>query len=250
MKLKGKVAIVVGGARDIGREISVKLAREGAKVVINYFNSEEDALKTKQLVEKVNGECILVRGDITKWKEVQNLISASTQNFGNNIHILVNVVGGLCGRKTIEEQDEEWYDQVMNLNMKSVFFTTKATIPHMGNGASIINFSSQAARDGGGAGSSLYATSKGAVTTFTRSLAKEVGPRGIRVNAVCPGMIATLFHDRFTKPEVRINVENATPLRRQGKAIEVANLVAYLASDESTFITGTNIDINGGMYFS
>jgi 3-oxoacyl-[acyl-carrier protein] reductase len=250
MKLQGKVAIVVGGARDIGREISVKLAKEGAKVVISYFNSEEDALKTKQLVEEVNGECILVRGDITKWKEVQNLISTSTQYFGNSIHILVNVVGGLCGRKTIEEQDEEWYDQVMNLNMKSVFFTSKATIPHMSNGASIINFSSQAARDGGGAGSSLYATSKGAVTTFTRSLAKEVGPRGIRVNAVCPGMIATLFHDRFTKPEVRINVENATPLRRQGKAIEVANLVAYLASDESSFITGTNIDINGGMYFS
>ena len=250
MKLKGKIAIVTGGARDIGREVSVKLAKEGAKVVINYFNSEEHALETKRLIEKVGGECIVVRGDMTKWKEVQNLLSETTKAFGNNIHILVNVAGGLFGRKTIEEQDEEWYDLVMNANMKSVFFTTKATVGYMSHGATIINLSSQAARDGGGGGSSLYATSKGAVTTFTRSIAKELGPRGIRVNAVCPGMIATSFHDRFTKPEVRTMVANATPLRRQGEAAEVADLVAYLASDESSFITGANIDINGGTYFS
>ena len=250
MKLKEKVAIVTGGARDIGREISIKLAKEGAKVVVNYFNSEEDAVKTKRLIEEVNGECIIVRGDMTKWKEVQNLLTECTKAFGNNIHILVNVVGGLLGRKPIEEQDEEWYDLVMNVNMKSVFFTTKATLGYMSKGASIINFSSQAARDGGGAGSSLYATSKGAVTTFTRSIAKEFGPRGIRVNAVCPGMIDTSFHDRFTKPEVRSMVANATPLRRQGEAAEVADLVAYLASDESSFITGANMDINGGTYFS
>jgi len=250
MKLKGKVAIVTGGARDIGREVSVKLAKEGAKVVVNYFNSEEDALKTKQLIEEVNGKCIIVRGDMTKWDEVQNLLIESTKAFGNSIHILVNVVGGLCGRKPIEEQDEEWYDLVMNVNMKSVFFTTKATVRYMSEGASIINFSSQAARDGGGAGSSLYATSKGAVTTFTRSIAKEFGPHGIRVNAVCPGMIDTSFHDRFTKPEVRSMVAKGTPLRRQGKPAEVADLVAYLASDESSFITGANMDINGGTYFS
>ena len=250
MKLKGKVAIVTGGARDIGREVSVKLAKEGAKVVVNYFNSEEDALKTKRLIEEVKGECIIVRGDMTKWEDVQNLLTEGTKAFGNNIHILVNVVGGLYGRKTIEEQDEEWYDLVMNVNMKSVFFTTKAAVGYMSKGASIINLSSQAARDGGGGGSSLYATSKGAVTTFTRSIAKEFGPRGIRVNAVCPGMIATSFHDRFTKPEVRTMVANTTPLRRQGEATEVADLVAYLASDESSFITGTNMDINGGAYFS
>lgn len=250
MKLKGKVAIVTGGARDIGREVSVKLAKEGAKVVVNYFNSEEDALKTKQLIEELNGEGIIVRGDMTKWKEVQNLLAESSKAFGNNIHVLVNVVGGLFGRKLIEEQDEEWYDLVMNVNMKSIFFTTKATVGYMSEGASIINLSSQAARDGGGGGASLYAASKGAVTTYTRSIAKEFGPRGIRVNAVCPGLIATSFHDRFTKPEVRTMVANATPLRRQGAAAEVADLVVYLASDESSFITGTNIDINGGLYFS
>src|SRR5205085_2890842 len=111
----------------------------------------------------------------------------------------------------------------------------------------IINFASQAGRDGGGAGSAAYATSKGGVMTFTRSMAKELGPRNIRVNAVCPGMIATTFHDTFTKEQVRINVAAATPLRREGCACEVANIVSYLASPETSFITGTNIDINGGL---
>jgi 3-oxoacyl-[acyl-carrier protein] reductase len=250
MKLKGKVAIVTGGARDIGREISLKLAKEGAKVVVNYFNSEKDALETKRRIEEINGECILVRGDMTKWKEVQNLICEGLRTFGTNIDILVNNAGGLCGRKTIEELDEEWYDMVMDLNMKSTFFTTKAAVQYMKAGASIINIASQAGRDGGGGGASIYATSKGAVMTFTRSISKELGPKGIRVNAVSPGMIATSFHDKFTKPEVRTMVSNGTPLRRQGEAEEVANLVAFLASDESSYLTGTNIDINGGNYFS
>ena len=250
MKLKGKVAIVTGGARDIGREISLKLDKEGAKVIVNYFNSEKDALETKRLIEEVKGECILVRADMTKWKEVENLICEGLRTFGKNIDILVNNAGGLCGRKTIEELDEAWYDMVMDLNMKSTFFSTKAAVQYMKPGASIINIASQAGRDGGGGGASIYATSKGAVMTFTRSISKELGPKGIRVNAVSPGMIATSFHDKFTKPEVRTMVSNGTPLRRQGEAEEVANLVAFLASDESSYLTGTNIDINGGNYFS
>jgi 3-oxoacyl-[acyl-carrier protein] reductase len=156
----------------------------------------------------------------------------------------------LVARKTLADMDEEFWDNVINLNLKSVFLLAKNIVPLMPQGSSIVNFSSQAGRDGGGPGASAYATGKGAVTTFTRGLAKELGPKGIRVNAVCPGMIATTFHDTFTKPEVRTNVANATPLRRQGDAKEVADLVAYLASDESSFITGANIDINGGTYFS
>jgi len=250
MKLKGKVAIVTGGARDIGREVSIQLAKEGAHVVINYFGSEAEAKETKRMIDEAAGSCLLVQGDMTSWESVKNLMAQATQTFGNAIHILVNVTGGLFGRKTIEEQDEAWYDQVMNVNMKTVFFTTKAALEHMPAGSSIINFSSQAARDGGGGGASLYATAKGAVMTYTRAMAKELGPRGIRVNAVAPGMIATSFHDRFTKPEIRTNVAASTPLRRQGESADVANLVVYLASEESAFLTGTNIDINGGTYFS
>jgi 3-oxoacyl-[acyl-carrier protein] reductase len=250
MKLKGKVAIVTGGSRDIGREICVKLAQEGAKVVVNYLNSEKEAHETKRLIDQNNGECILVRGDMTKWNDVQHLINETLRSYGNNIDILINNVGGLCGRKTIDEVDEAWFDMIMDLNVKSTFFTIKASVQYMKKGASIVNLTSQAARDGGGSGASIYATSKGAVMTFTRSIAKEFGPKGIRVNAVSPGMIATSFHDKFTKPEIRVLVSNGTPLRRQGEASEVADLVSYLASDEATFITGTNIDINGGTYFS
>jgi 3-oxoacyl-[acyl-carrier protein] reductase len=136
------------------------------------------------------------------------------------------------------------------LNVVSAFLVTKAVVPHMKAGASIVNFASQAGRDGGGAGSTAYATSKGSLMTFTRSLAKELGPRNIRVNAVCPGMIATTFHDTFTKEEVRKNVAAITPLRREGLACEVANVVACLASHETSFVTGANIDINGGLVFS
>jgi 3-oxoacyl-[acyl-carrier protein] reductase len=146
--------------------------------------------------------------------------------------------------------DEDFINFLFKLNFNSVFLVTKAVVPHMAAGSSIVNFSSQAARDGGGPGASAYSAAKGAVMTFTRSLAKELGLKGIRVNSLCPGMIATTFHDTFTKSEVRTNVANGTPLRREGQAKEVADLVAYLASDESSFVTGNNIDINGGLAFS
>ena len=250
MRLKNKVAIVAGGARDIGKEVSLKLASEGAKVVVNYFSSEEKAKEVvKEIIDK-GGEAIAVKADVTKNNEALALVDACKKAFGNEVHILVNVTGGILGRKTFADMDENFWDQVINLNVKSVFLLCKHIVPLMPAGSSIINFSSQAARDGGGFGAIAYATSKGAVSTFTKGLAKELGPVGIRVNAVCPGMIATTFHDIFTKPEVRTAVTNATPLRRQGEAKEVADLVAYLAGDESGFITGTNIDINGGTYFS
>ncbi|MFZ1703129.1 MAG: SDR family oxidoreductase [Saprospiraceae bacterium] len=164
-----------------------------------------------------------------------------------NVDILVNNAGGLFAPKTLQELDESFYGLIMDVNFKATVFVTQAFEPLMSKGSSIINLSSQAARDGGGGGSSLYASSKGAVTAFTRAMAKELGPKGIRVNALCPGMIATKFHDDFTKDEVRVNVANGTPLRREGQALEIADLVVYLASDKASFITGNNVDINGGM---
>jgi 3-oxoacyl-[acyl-carrier protein] reductase len=170
--------------------------------------------------------------------------------FGGKVDGLVNVAGGLVARRSLEELDVEFWDFLMDVNVKTVFLATKAVVPKMSDGGSIVNFSSQAARDGGGPGSSVYATTKGAVSTFTRSMAKELGPKKIRVNAVCPGLINTSFHDRFTKDEVRANVAAGTPLRREGDPAEVADLVNYLLSDESGFLTGTNVDINGGLFFS
>lgn len=250
MRLKNKVAIVTGGSRDIGRSVSVKLAKEGAKVVVNYLSNEANAEETLKQIKEVGGEGIIVKGDVSKSADVAYMIEKAREAFGNEIHILANVAGGLVARKTTLEIDEEFFDYVMNINLKSVFLSVKAVLPYMPSGGSIINFSSLAGRDGGGPGASIYATSKGAIMTYTRALAKELGPKNIRVNAVAPGMIATTFHDTFTKPEARVNVANATSLKREGTADEVGDLVIYLASDESSFLNGNNIDINGGLAFS
>ncbi len=249
-KFQGKVAVVTGGSRDIGRAISVQLAKEGAKVVVNYFNSESGAKETVEEIKSFGGEAIAVKADVSNLNDIQHLKAKAVEAFGDRIDILVNNAGGLFARKTLQELDESFYDLVMNVNFKATVFVMQAFEPLMGKGGSIINLSSLAARDGGGGGSSLYASSKGAVTTFTRAMAKELGPKGIRVNALCPGMIATKFHDDFTKDEVRKMVAGKTPVRREGTAEEVADLVLYLASEKSSFITGTNFDINGGLAFS
>ncbi len=250
MRCSEKVAIVTGGARDLGRAISIKLASEGAKVVINYFDNKESAEETLATITAQGGDAIIVPGDMTKALDVKYLFDEATKAFGSEIHILVNVVGGIVGRKTITEQDEDWYNFLMDVNLKTCWLCTREAVNYMPAGSSIVNFSSLAARDGGGPGASLYATAKGAVMTFTRSMAKELGPKGIRVNALAPGTIATSFHDRFNTPENRERMKGVYPLRREGDAGDVADLVAFLASSDSDYLTGTNIDINGGMSFS
>ena len=248
--LEGKIAIVAGGSRDIGKAVSIKLAAGGAKVAVNSYKNKEQGLETVKEITDAGGTAILVEGDMTKAADVDQLVAATREAFGESIDILINVVGGLVARKSLAEMDEEFFDFVMKLNVNSTFLTTKAVVPHMGNGGAIVNFASLAGRDGGGPGAAAYATSKGAIMTFTRGMAKELGPQNIRVNCVCPGMIATTFHDEFTKDAVRANVAAGTPLRREGTAEEVADLVAYLASDESSFLTGNSVDINGGLAYS
>ncbi|MCK0127361.1 glucose 1-dehydrogenase [Erythrobacter sp. F6033] len=251
MKFAGKVAVVTGGSRDIGRAICVKLASEGANVVVNYNSNEADADATLAAIEAAGGgKGIKVKADVTKSADVAALVAATREAFGDSIDILVNNAGGLVARKTLSEMDEEFFNFVMQLNVTSTFMATQAVAPHMGEGSAIVNLASLAGRDGGGGGASAYATSKGAVMTFTRAMAKELGPKGIRVNALCPGMIATAFHDKFTPDAARENVANSTPLKRQGRAEETADAVAYLASDEASFINGANVDINGGLAYS
>lgn len=246
----GKVALVTGAGRDIGRAVAVELARRGARVAVNYRSNEADADATLAEIEAAGGAGRKFRADVTRADEVAQLVDDVRSAFGAEIDILVNVAGGMVERRPLNDMDEAFFNHVMQLNMTSTFLTTKAVAPHMPAGAAIVNFSSQAGRDGGGPGASAYATSKGALMTFTRAMAKELGPKGIRVNSLCPGMIATTFHDTFTKDEVRQNVAAATPLRRQGNSEEVAAAVAWLASDAAAFVTGANIDINGGMFFS
>lgn len=250
MRLKNKVAIVTGGGRDIGRDVSRVLAREGAKVVINFANDEASAAETLESVKAAGGEAIVCRADVTTAEGVATLVAAAREAYGAEVHILVNLAGGMVERRPLADIDEAFFDKVMTLNLKSAYLMTRAVAPLMPEGSAIINFSSLAGRDGGGPGASIYATAKGALMTFTRSMAKELGPKGVRVNSLCPGMIATSFHDTFTKPEVRAAVAGSTPLRRQGNSGEVAETVLYLASDAASFVTGVNLDINGGLFFS
>jgi 3-oxoacyl-[acyl-carrier protein] reductase len=248
--LNGKTAIVTGGARDIGRAVSVKLAAAGANVCINYFHDEASAKETLGIIKDAGGNAMLVQGDMTLAADVQKLVAACVAAYGDTIDILVNVAGGILGRKPLADLDEAFWDAVIAVNLKSPYLVTRQVAPHMTRGGAIVNFSSQAARDGGGGGALAYATSKGGVLTLTRGLAKELGPKGIRVNCVSPGMINTNFHDTFTKPEIRTNVAASTPLRREGEAREVGDLVLYLVSDASSFINGESIEINGGSYFA
>ncbi|GAA0652583.1 SDR family NAD(P)-dependent oxidoreductase [Brevundimonas lenta] len=250
MRLNDKVAIVTGGGRDIGRAVSLKLAAEGASLVINFANDEASATETLKAVQAVGAQAILHRADVSTGAGADSLVAAAHAAFGPRVDILVNLAGGMVQRRPLAEIDEAFFDQVMNLNLRSAYLMTRAVVPSMKMGGAIVNFSSLAGRDGGGPGASIYATSKGALMTFTRSMAKELGPQGIRVNALCPGMISTTFHDTFTKYEVRKAVAAATPLRREGRAEEVAATVAFLVSEDAAFLNGVNLDINGGLFFS
>lgn len=249
LEFENKVALVTGGARDIGRAVSIQLASKGASVVVNYYDNPADAEWTVNAIKSAGGKAIAVQADVSRSADVQRLIEETRKGFGGRIDVLVNVAGGLVGRKKMEDMDEVFWDFVVTLNLKSVFLVTKAALPYMNDGGAIVNFASQAARDGGGMGAIAYSSAKGGVLTFTRGLAKELGPRKIRVNCVSPGMINTTFHNTFTKPEVREKVAAATPLNREGEAREVADLVLYLASSSSSFVNGASVEINGGTYF-
>jgi len=247
MKLAGKTAIVTGGGRDIGSAVAIKLAFEGASVAINYFSSSEGADKTVATIEAAGGKAFAMQGDLNKKADVDALVSKTVDTFGS-IDVLVNNAGGLIARKTIAEMPVEHWEAVMSLNVTSIFMMTQACLAQMKSGA-IVNLASQAGRDGGGPGAVAYATAKGAVMTMTRGLAKELGP-DIRVNALCPGMIDTDFHNIHTPDAGRRGFEANAPLKRQGHVDDAANLVLFLACDDSAFVTGTNVDLNGGMLFS
>jgi len=247
MSLSNKTAIISGAGRDIGRACALRLAEEGANVALSYHSSNDGAQSAVDEITKNGGKAIAVQADLNKQSDVDALVKQTVDAFGG-VDILVNNSGGLIARKTIAEMSLEHWNDVMSLNTTSIFLMTKACLPHMKSGA-IVNLASLAGRDGGGPGAVAYGASKGAVMTMTRGMAKELGPE-IRVNAICPGMIDTDFHNIFTKPDVRANVANATPLKREGLPVDIANLVYFLASDQSAFITGTNYDINGGIGFS
>lgn len=250
LDLKNRVAIVTGGARDIGAAIVRELAACGASVAINYQSSDAEASALVAEITKGGGKAIAVKADVSNERDVERLVAETRSAFGDAIHIVVNNAGGILARKKLEEMDVAFWDAVYALNVRSVFLVAQKAVPHMPEGSAIVNLASLAARDGGGGGAMAYSSAKGAVLTLTRGLSKELGPKRIRVNCVSPGMINTTFHDTFTKPEIRQMTASRTSVGREGSAADVANAVVFLASDASSYINGDSIEINGGLYFS
>ncbi len=244
-ELNNNTTFVTGGASGIGAAIVRAHAARGDNVAFTYWSSEEEA---NALVDEFGDRVLALRSDITDEAQVDQTFAQVLARFGQ-VDVLVANAGGLLKRVKCAEMTLEFWNQAMALNLGSVFLSCRAALRHMQprRSGNIIIMSSLAGHDGGGPGASHYGAAKGALLSYTRALAKEVGPDGIRVNALAPGLIATRFHDDFNTPQGRAAAVERTPLRREGRAEDVANASLYLSSDAASFITGEVIEINGGM---
>ncbi len=249
-RLDGRVALVTGGGSGIGKAISLALAEGGAAVAVHYFSSAAGADEVVGTIRGKGGRALAIQADLTRPGEGDRVVAETIAGLGG-LDILVNNAGHLVQRCAIAEMPDDLFRTIIDVNLTSTFLVTRAALRHMLPRASgsIVNMSSAAAFAGGGNGSAMYATSKAAIVGFTRGLAKEVGSKGIRVNAVAPGQIATQFHDRFSTPEGRANTVRTIPLGREGAAEEVARAVVFLASPAASFVNGEVTAINGGMWF-
>jgi len=250
IRFDGQVVVITGASTGIGRATAIEFAKSGASVVVNYNSSKNAAEEVVEQIRSEGGQAVAVQADVTKKADVDRLIQSSLEAFNGRIDILFNNAGTLVQRKTIEETPEELWDKVMEVNAKSVYLCTHAVIPIMkkqGFGK-IVNMTSVAARNGGGLGAGHYSAAKAAVLTLTKNLAKELTPYGIWVNAISPGVISTLYHDKFSTTEMRENFKKAIPLHREGKPEEVAYAVLFLASDKADYIVGETLEVNGGIW--
>ena len=249
LDLTGKVAIVTGAGSGIGYATGAALAACGAAVAINFHRNESGAEALRSEIVTAGGRAITVRADVTLSSDVEALVRSTIDELGA-VDVLVNNAGSLIERLRIRELSEERWDEVIDLNLKSAFLCTKAVVPLMigKKSGSIINLTSIAGRTGGGLGAIHYASAKGGIISFTKGLAKELAPFGIRVNAVSPGVIDTPYHEQFSTPEMMKANVNATPLGRIGTAEEVAKVIAFLASNASSYVVGETIEVNGGMF--
>lgn len=249
--LTNQVALVTGSSGGIGRAIAIELAACGAKVIVHYLSNRDGAEETAGAIRQAGGEAAVIQADVTDLEQIESLVKQSEQAFGAGIDILVNNAGNLIERRTIEEMTMDLYRSILDVNLTSAVFVTKAVIPGMKakGGGAILNLSSLAAHNGGGPGSSIYAASKGAILTLTKSMAKELASYGIRANCLSPGFIEeTKFHSTFTSAEARKATIAGIPLGRGGVPQDITGIAAFLVSSHSSFITGETIEINGGAF--
>ena len=246
--LGGKVAVVTGASKGIGAGIAQELAAAGASVVVNYAAAKDDAERVVASIKQKGGKAIAVQGDVSKEADVKRLF-AETKNAFGPVDVLVNNAG-VYAFKPLEEVTEAEYRREYDINVLGPLLATKEAVAHFnGNGGSIINVSSVAARHGGGPGAYLYAGAKGFVSTATRGLAKELALENIRVNAVAPGVIQTPFHDRFSTPQMLESFRGTIPMGRIGEPDECVGAFLYLASAQlSGYVTGQILEVNGGQY--
>ena len=245
-KLKGKVAIITGGDSGIGRAVCIKFAKEGANICFNYFDELEknDALLTKECVENYGVKCLMFKKDLTCSSECKSLVDETIKTFGK-IDILVNNCGVQYVQDSILDISDEQLEKTFKTNIFSYFYMTKYTLPHLKRNASIINTSSINSFRGN---KKLidYSATKGAITTFTKSMSSSLADKGIRVNEVAPGPIWTpLIPGSFSKEDIEV-FGSDVPLKRAGQPFEVSPAYLYLASDDSRYVTGQTIHVNGG----
>ena len=249
--LTGKTALVTGASIGIGKASAMALARCGADVVITYLSRRTEAEETVQAIRALGVKAHAFKLDASDPAQVDAVVPQVAGQLGGQIDILVNNAGSLIKRVPIAEMSVEHWRQTMAVNLDSCFYVTRAVLPYMNRGwGRIVNMSSVAGRNGGGAGAAAYGAAKGGMISLTWGLAKELGPRGITVNAITPGLIlGTAFHPQFSTPEIIKNTIAGTPLRRAGTPEDVAGAVLFYVSELGAFANGDVAEINGGTWF-
>jgi 3-oxoacyl-[acyl-carrier protein] reductase len=247
LDVTGRVALVTGASSGIGAATALVLADLGARVAIGWYHNESGAEQVRQNIIASGGKAIAIRADVRRAPEIDRMMKQVTSELGP-VDILVNNAGSLVKRIPIREVTEEAWDDIMNLNLKSAVLCSQAVVPSMveRRTGAIVNIVSIAGRNGGGPGAGPYASAKGGLIAFTKSLAKEMAPHGVRVNAVSPGVIDTPFHEVFSTPEMIANFVKTIPMGRVGTSMECAMAIAFLASDAAAYIAGETLEVNGG----